>query len=803
MNLQSLLWLVSLAAVGSEQVIDSFQYGDNQAARQAWVASSGTPPVQMVRDGERTVLRFDAPFATAADLERTILDRQVQLDLAAPGQFLLEIAVDEPEVAGRVSLYFRSGGGWYASGAGFVKKGWQTLRISKASFNIEGEPAGWHQVDGIRISVWRGQPEDYSVRLGRLAAVSHDIAMVIPAAHTHPGDREVESALRVAEDFGSMLDELGLGSDAIEDAALPRGALGDRRVAVLAYNPRLADEAAEVLDTFVQQGGKLFVCYSLHPRLARTLGIARTQYYRPESSDRLAEIRFDEAGIPGLPRSVRQASWNINAPEPGSADVRTIGRWYDGEGNATGHAAMAISDRGAFFSHIVLTDDRSGKKQMLAAVLGRIHPPLWQQMARSELDQIGQVGHLGTLDAVAEYVRSSGNATAMEQLDAAIRESEEANAAFARRAYPETVELARRSRDLLCAAYVRSPSSPATEGRAFWNHSGAGAYPGDWERTAKELAAAGFNMVVPNMLWAGRAHYPSDVLPRSRTCEEFGDQIAPCVEACKKHGVEVHVWKVNHNLSGAPEEFVDKLRSQGRLQRSNSGQEQRWLCPSHPENFQLELDSMLEVARKYEVDGLHFDYIRYPNRNHCYCDGCRQRFEARAGVTVANWPQDCYAGKLREQYHDFRCEQITRLVAAVSQQARVIKPQIKISAAVFGAYPDCRESVGQDWVEWVKAGYLDFVCPMDYTQSDLNFVGLVENQLRLVDGRIPVYPGIGAWRLTPDRVVGQIHHARLLGAPGFTVFDLGPDAAASVLPAVGAGAGAQRAVPPHRSPQNR
>ncbi len=304
-------------------------------------------------------------------------------------------------------------------------------------------------------------------------------------------------------------------------------------------------------------------------------------------------------------------------------------------------------------------------------------------------------------------------------------------------------------------------------------------------------------MVVPNLLWAGRAHYPSDVLPRSKTYEEHGDQIAQCVAACKKHGVEVHVWKVNYNLSGAPRAFVDKLRAEGRLQVSHEGKEQRWLCPSHPENFKLELDSMLEVARKYDVDGLHFDYIRYPGRSHCYCDGCRKRFEADTGLKVKDWPRDCHSGELHDPYHDWRCGQITRLVEAVSREAKKLKPEIKISAAVFGAYPDCRENVGQDWVEWVKAGYLDFLCPMDYTQSDPNFIGLVENQLRLVDGRIPVYPGIGAFRLTPDRVVGQIHHARSLGASGFTVFNLDAGSAGSVLPAVALGAGAKRAVPPH------
>jgi len=800
MTVHCLMLLVSFSAVAGDEVIDAFQYVDSRAAREAWVASPGTPPVDMVRDDGRTVLQFKAPFATDAKLERTILDRQLDLDLASPGQFLLEIAVDQPEVAGRLSLYFRSGRGWYASGAGFTRKGWQTLRFSKASFNVEGEPAGWHKIDGVRISLWRGQPKDFSVRLGRLAAAWHDVALVIPAAYAHEGDREVQSALRAAEDLGEMLAELGLGSDAVEDAAVADGALGDRRVAILAYNPRLDDRAAAALERFVEGGGKLFACFGVAPPLARALGIGHMQYFRPEQPGGLAEIRFDAADVPGLPASVRQASWNITTAEPVRPDARVIGRWYDDEGNPTGHAAMLLSDTGAYFSHLVLADDRPGKKQLLAAILGRLHPPLWEQMARTELERIGRVGHLDTVDAVAEYVKSAGNATALERLDAAAEAHEEAKREFDRQAYPQTVELARRTHERFIEAYFRSAASPTSEGRAFWNHSGTGAYPGDWERTAKELSEAGFNMVVPNLLWAGRAHYASDVLPRSKTYEEHGDQIAQCVAACKKHGVEVHVWKVNYNLSGAPDDFVEKLRRESRLQQSHTGQEHKWLCPSHPENFQLELDSMLEVVRNYDVDGLHFDYIRYPNGSYCYCDGCRRRFEADTGLKVADWPKDCYSGDLRDRYRDWRCEQITRLVAAVHREAKKLKPGIKISAAVFGAYPDCRESVGQDWVAWVKAGYLDFLCPMDYTQSDFQFISLVENQLRLVDGRIPVYPGIGAWRLPPDRVVGQIHHARSLGAPGFTVFNLDAGAARSVLPGVALGAGRERAVPPHRTP---
>ena len=329
------------------------------------------------------------------------------------------------------------------------------------------------------------------------------------------------------------------------------------------------------------------------------------------------------------------------------------------------------------------------------------------------------------------------------------------------------------------------------EARAIWNHSGTGAYPGDWQRSAKLLAENGFTMILPNMLWGGIAHYTSDVLPRSATYKKYGDQIEQCCKAADAHGLEVHVWKVNYYLCTAPNDFLEKMRRAGRTQVSSKGKPKDWLCPSHPENQRLERESMLEVARKYPVDGLHFDYIRYPDGGHCYCDGCRRRFEAQSGRKVSDedWPAECFSGERKQEYRDWRCAQITALVAAVGHEAKRIRPNIKISAAVFGAYPDCRRSMGQDWLQWVKDGYLDFVCPMDYTTNNDGFAALVRNQVKLVDGRVPIYPGIGASAfdptMKPEQLLEQIRLARSLGAAGFTIFDLSPITAKSVIPALG------------------
>ncbi len=254
-------------------------------------------------------------------------------------------------------------------------------------------------------------------------------------------------------------------------------------------------------------------------------------------------------------------------------------------------------------------------------------------------------------------------------------------------------------------------------------------------------------------------------------------------------------------MLGGSKEWTQELRQAGRTQVTVDGQSQAWLCPSHPENRKLELDSLLEVARKYPVAGLHFDYIRYPGDKTCYCDGCRRRFETHSGRKVADWPAECYSGARKEEYNTWRCRQITALVEAVSREARKLRPGLKISAAVFPLYPACRKTVAQDWPAWVQAGYLDFLCPMDYTPGPDRFGVLVAKQLRLIEGRIPLYPGIGAtatgMSLTKDQVIAQIKQARSVGAAGFTIFNFNAQTAERIIPFVVPG---PRSKSPPRAP---
>ena len=314
-----------------------------------------------------------------------------------------------------------------------------------------------------------------------------------------------------------------------------------------------------------------------------------------------------------------------------------------------------------------------------------------------------------------------------------------------------------------------------------------------WDQAIQKLADNGFTAILPNMLWGGVAFYDSQVLPVAPEVADKGDQITACLAACRKYGVECHVWKVNFNMGHAvPRKFMEQMGSEGRTQVSFDGQAQsRWLCPSHPANQQLEIDSMIEVATKYDVDGIHFDYIRYPDSNHCFCAGCRERFEAAIGAKVANWPADTRRdAALRQQWLDFRRNNITRVVAAVHDGVKKQKPAVKISAAVFRNWDVDRDGVGQDWKLWCERGYLDFVCPMDYTSNSIEFETVVSQQT-VWAGKVPCYPGIGLSTWSGDDDIGtlieQIKITRQLKTGGFTVFNYAVSEADRVVPLCGQG----------------
>ena len=629
------------------------------------------------------------------------------------------------------------------------------------------------------------------------------IAIVLPTAASQVSDGDIRYAQSMGKRFDRLLNGIGLTADILDEDALSAAQLKSRRMVVLPLNARITPQTANLLKDFVASGGKLFVTYNLPDTVASLLGLRQTDWLKQDGPGQFASVQLNAPEIPDMPASIRQGSWNITVAEPTTPKTKIVGYWHSENGESTGLPALFIGEAGVFFSHVFLADDVQRKTQMLAALFGHLVPEFRQTFAKQAIAAMTTVGHTKDFRELERFVQQSDVPEASQVLNAGAALMKRARTEYDTGDYNAAITAARASRAEFSQAYFLSHTSVETEGRAVWNHSGLGAYPGDWNRAAKALAAAGVNIVLPNMAWAGVAHYPSEILPQSRTFTQYGDQIAQCVQAARTHGLEVHVWKITWNLEGAPKDFVEKIRTEGRTQVSATGEALNWLCPSHPKNVLLELQSILEIVTNYDVAGIHLDYIRYPGSHACYCQGCRERFVRTIRKPISEWPAEVLpkTGPYGEQYAEWRVQQITRLVRLIHKRAREIAPDIKISAAVFGWYPGCITSIGQDWVAWAKSGYIDFVCPMNYTEDSDYFTELLTNQIALMPKNVPIYPGIGATAsnalLTPDAVVEQIYLSRTLGASGWTIFDYSADISETVLPALTLGVSKRKAKVPH------
>jgi hypothetical protein len=174
-------------------VLDAFNYSDATAARAAWRAVDKTPAVAMPASGRGLV--FHCPFTE--DRDRVYWDRTVSLNLSDHTSFELDLSCDKPDALRSLALYFKSGDGWYIWNKPLREAGRHRLTLRKDDFKTEGQPAGWHRIERIRISPWKGAAANTALTLYALEARKDGI-FVVEATLSAPNAAERATAQRTA-----------------------------------------------------------------------------------------------------------------------------------------------------------------------------------------------------------------------------------------------------------------------------------------------------------------------------------------------------------------------------------------------------------------------------------------------------------------------------------------------------------------------------------------------------------------------------------------------------------------------------
>ena len=337
-----------------------------------------------------------------------------------------------------------------------------------------------------------------------------------------------------------------------------------------------------------------------------------------------------------------------------------------------------------------------------------------------------------------------------------------------------------------------------------------------------KIARAGFNCVFVRVARGVNALYPSKILPMDGWAADAWkngqgtDELKAMIDAAHRNGLEFHAWKVCFNAgagmrAGAgPAAFYQKMSAEDRLARDPNGVQTAFLNPGDPRNRQMEFDVMMELLQKYDIDGLHFDYIRYTeigakgedNYDYDYGQVSRREFERVLGHAVKNWPAEVFSGDLKIPYEEWERGNINEVVRRVYVATKERKARVMISAAVWRANRKYRAAIKQDWTRWAREGWLDFVVPMDYTADTARFASDLDEQIPNVAGHIPLAAGIGTYlQKSPEDVVRQIEIARAKGADGYVLFAYNDDNIEAILDLLGRTVQATPTVPSYRAPQ--
>ena len=778
------------------KIVNAFNYHDNESARKEWSHGDKTTAVRIAKTAKRNVIELPVDCRNNS-IPRTIWDLTLNHDFSSAKNIKLKIFCPANALEENLVIYFQSGNGWYRFNVSPNKVDeWSTVTLDPRFAAIEGEPSGWEKITKMRISIWHPKTTKNKLYIADLGAIKMKKGAVL-VVRTDSSGKDYSFQLYTSKIVG-ILDSLHIPNRVTGDINWRENKLEGTDLIILPYNPFFPKETEQQILRFIEKGGKVLCFYTVPEKLASSLGFSTGEWLKHNFS----YFKIDRKIIPDAPETVEQPSWNIYNAHPLGKRGQIAAYWYD-ESGKTDNAAIITTNNAIYMTHVLLNQNSEETEVFIMAALNYLLPDSAKERAECIVRHIGQIGSFDNLAQAVNEIRKGATGSNNDSIAKTLRKAEalkeSAEKALSDKDYRKVLTLAKGANTAIKNAYFAIQKPRKKEFRGFWCHSPYGIEGLTWDQSIKKLADNGFTAIFPNMAWGGTAYYDSEVLPVASSVAEKGDQIKLCLAACRKYHIECHIWKVNWNTGNrAPAAFIEKLRKSHRLQVGLDGKTKPWLCPSHPANRKLEISAMLEIAKKYPVDGIHFDYIRYPSNNYCFCDGCRKRFERFAGTAIKNWPADVMKDdNLHQLWLKFRRMNITEVVQEVRKQVEEQNLNVKISAAVFSNLNGARDSVGQDWAHWCEKGLLDFACPMDYTNSQPEFRTIVSKQLAEAPD-IPIYPGIGisCWQKHSSfRAADMIKITRDLNTGGFMLFQYDRNAYNEFVPLCGKGLTARENTP--------
>ena len=268
-----------------------------------------------------------------------------------------------------------------------------------------------------------------------------------------------------------------------------------------------------------------------------------------------------------------------------------------------------------------------------------------------------------------------------------------------------------------------------------------------------QLQRAGINTVLLQTRIRGTVIYPSQLEPWDGCLSGVPgkgpgyDALQFAIDECHRRGMEIHAWVVTIPVGKWNGTGCRHLRNQlpGLLKKID---EDGYMDPENQQTARHLADLCEEITHRYDIDGIHLDYIRYPE----------------------TWKKRV-AGDVGRRY-------ITNIVAEIQHRVKALKPWVKMSCSPIGKFDDLTRfrsygwnaysKVCQDAQGWLREGLMDALFPMMYFQGN-QFYPFAIDWAEQSYGRM-IVPGLGIYFLSPaeknwplSTITRQLHVLRQYG----------------------------------------
>jgi uncharacterized lipoprotein YddW (UPF0748 family) len=324
-------------------------------------------------------------------------------------------------------------------------------------------------------------------------------------------------------------------------------------------------------------------------------------------------------------------------------------------------------------------------------------------------------------------------------------------------------------------------------------------------------AAARLNAIVLHVRLAGDALYPTTYAPWSAFLTGRSgvgpspsyDPLAFAIEEAHARGLQLHAWfnpfrAMLPNFAGKASASHVTRKHPEWIRKYGS---QTWIDPGEPAARKHVLETILDVVKRYDVDGIQLDDYFYPYREtRTVTRRVRgRRVRTRVALTFPDdqtWKK--YGRPHFSDRDDWRRDNINDFQESLYKDVKAVKPSVAVGISPFGIWRpgnppgitglDAFEEIYADSRRWLREGWLDYLAPQLYWE-----VNGTQHRFSVLDqwwrtqnpmGRhiwpglytSHVYGGSDRWPMSEiPRQIAEIRNARIGSAdsPGHIHFRLG------------------------------